>query len=89
MLDAAAGPLQHWERQGRLIRLRSRKWFFDRPREVPLRLVRGWQAFYEQQGALPLAEYLQMVATLNDGQIESVTNLANIKIGRASCRERV
>jgi hypothetical protein len=57
---------------GRLIRLRSRTWFLDRPREVPLRLVRRWKALFEQYGALPLDEYARMATTLTDAQFENL-----------------
>jgi hypothetical protein len=57
---------------GRLIRLRSRTWFLDRPREVPLRLVRRWKTLFEKYGALPLEEYARMAATLTDAQFENL-----------------
>jgi beta-lactamase regulating signal transducer with metallopeptidase domain len=78
LLDRYTSTTHRWDREGSLLRLRSRTWFLDRPREVPLRLVRRWEAIYERQGALPLPEYLEMVVGLNDGQIGSLTNLANI-----------
>jgi hypothetical protein len=41
LLNRAAGPTQRWNRQGRLVRMRSRSWFFLRRREVPLRRRRA------------------------------------------------
>jgi beta-lactamase regulating signal transducer with metallopeptidase domain len=72
LLDRMAGPRYRWQRHGPLLRLRSRNWFFDRPREIPLRLVRRWKALVEQHGALPLEEYLQSVVALSDNQLESL-----------------
>jgi hypothetical protein len=59
----------------RTIRLRSRTWFLDRPREIPQRLVRRWKTLFDTYGALPLAEYARMVSELNEAQLESVPNL--------------
>src|SRR5207248_671840 len=52
LLDRYAGFTHRWDHHGgggpsggagpRVIRLRSRTWFLQRPREVPLRLVRRW-----------------------------------------------
>jgi hypothetical protein len=75
ILDRAAGPYQQWERRGRLIRMRSRTWFFARPREVPLRLVRRWQTICRQQGALPIEEWIAMVGTLGESQLASLPDL--------------
>ena len=75
LLDRAAGPTHHWDHRGKLIRLRSRTWFLDRPREVPLRYVRRWKELIAQRGALPLDAYLELVTTLTDTQIESLDRL--------------
>jgi hypothetical protein len=64
-----------WERKGNLIRLRTLRWFVDRPREVPLRLVRRWTEVCRRQAALPLEEYLDEVAPLRDEQLQSLENL--------------
>jgi hypothetical protein len=58
----------------RLIRLRSRTWFLDRPREVPLRFVTRWRALQEQYAALPMDTYLEMAA-LRDEQLGSLSGL--------------
>jgi beta-lactamase regulating signal transducer with metallopeptidase domain len=70
LLDRMTAPRYHWERRGPLVRLRSRTWYFDRPREIPLRLVRRWVALEEQQGALPLEEYVRSLAPLRDDQLQ-------------------
>jgi hypothetical protein len=68
LLDRSAWYTHEWDRRGRLIRLRSRTWFFDRPREVPLRLVHRWKGIIDQHSELPLEEHVAMATTLNEGQ---------------------
>ena len=75
LLDRYAAPFYHWDHRDRLIRLRNREWFFDRPREVPQRLVRRWREMYDQYGGLPLEETLTAVTTLNDAQLQSADDL--------------
>jgi beta-lactamase regulating signal transducer with metallopeptidase domain len=70
LLDRMTAPRYHWERRGPVVRLRSRTWYFDRPREIPMRLVRRWIALAEQQGALPLEEYVRSLALLRDDQLQ-------------------
>jgi beta-lactamase regulating signal transducer with metallopeptidase domain len=71
LLDRLATSTHRWEKDGRVVRIRSRTWFFDRPREVPLRLVRRWKALSEKYGMLPLSECVAMANTLTDAQIET------------------
>jgi hypothetical protein len=75
VLQRVAAPSHHWDRRGNLVRLRSRTWSFDRPQEVPLRLVRRWQELCAQQGALPSEEW-QRVAALSDSQLSSLSQVA-------------
>jgi hypothetical protein len=75
LLDRSAWFTHRWERRGRLVRLRSRTWFFDRPREVPLRLVRRWKALIERFSELPLDEYLAIATTLNDDQLATADRI--------------
>src|SRR5205807_6045371 len=63
-----------WDRRGSLIRIRERKWYLDRPAEIPLRLVRRWVAVTDRLGALPLAEFASAAATLSDAQIGLLYN---------------
>jgi hypothetical protein len=72
---SAATPTHRWDRRGNLIRLRSRTWFLDRPKEIPLRLVRHWKELTDQHGTLPLETYLEMARTLTDLQMENVGNV--------------
>lgn len=76
LLDRLAGPTHRWDHEANIIRLRSRTWFFDRPREVPLRLVRHWKEVGERQGPLPLEEYVQMATALTDAQLETLDEVA-------------
>jgi hypothetical protein len=64
-----------WERRGNLIRMRSRTWFVDRPREIPLRLTRGWQRLLEERGSLPLETFIEMATALTDAQLENLYNV--------------
>jgi hypothetical protein len=75
LLDRLARPVYHWDWRGPLIRLRSRRWFLDRPREVPLRLVRRWRALLAQHASLPLETYLEVAAVLRDEQLASLGEL--------------
>src|SRR2546428_795108 len=72
VLSRAANPTHRWDRRGNLIRLRSRTWFLDRPKEVPLRLVRHWKELTDQHGALPLETYEEMARSLTDLQMENL-----------------
>jgi hypothetical protein len=56
------------DRSGNLVRLRSRQWFLERPREIPLRLVRGWQASWDRKGGLSLDEYAEIARGLTEAQ---------------------
>jgi hypothetical protein len=73
LLDRCAGRAHQWDRRGSLIRLRSRTWFFDRPREVPMRMLRRWQQLCEQRGALTLDAYGEMAVTLSDAQLAGLS----------------
>jgi hypothetical protein len=76
LADVLVESLQHmqcaaptWDRHGDLIRLRSRMWFLDRPREVPLGVVRRWKAARDRHGALRLDDYVQIATSLTDDQL--------------------
>jgi hypothetical protein len=66
--DGQTGP---W-----LIRMRSRSWPMDRPKEFPIRLLNRWRALIEQHGALPIEEYVMMATSLRDGQQDIVQSHA-------------
>jgi hypothetical protein len=88
LLDRVVRNGQQWDLAGLgdpagsgppwVIRMRSRTWFLDRPKELPLRLVDRWKTLVEQQGALPLEEYVQMATTLNEGQLDIVAALVRV-----------
>jgi hypothetical protein len=75
LLSGFAKPTHRWDHQGNLIRLRSRTWFLDRPKEIPLRFARRWKELTDQHGALPLETYLEMANSFTDLQME---NLAHV-----------
>lgn len=61
-----------WDRNDRLVLLRDRTWFFDRPKEIPMRLVARWDRMFEEQGCLTLDEYATGIASLTDDQWDSI-----------------
>jgi hypothetical protein len=71
LLDRLAGDRHVWDHRGRLVRFRYRAWPFARPQEVPMRLLRHWQALLDRDGALPLEEWLSMT-TLTDLQLDTL-----------------
>jgi hypothetical protein len=75
LLDQWVSYAYTWDRREKLIRLRSRTWYFDRPREIPLRLARRWQALYERDGGLSLDEYAASVAALPEAQSEGLRDV--------------
>jgi hypothetical protein len=76
LLDRLAGRHYRWDRREKLVRLRSRTWFFDRPREIPLRVVLGWKELCTRHGALPLEEYAGSVVRLTEDQLQSLGDLS-------------
>lgn len=76
LLARWASASHQWDRQGSLVRLRSRSWHLDRPREVPLRLLRRWQRLCDVYGALPLSEWSASVAGLRESQLEGLAEVA-------------
>jgi hypothetical protein len=74
------GPRCDWDRSGSLIRIRDRRWFVDRPREIPLRTVRRWAALQERLGALPLEEFVLAATTLTDLQVDTLEGLFNTEV---------
>ena len=65
-------PSHTWERDEQIIRLRSRTWFLDRQREIPVRYGRRWQSVLDQQAALSIDEYAAMAVTLKDAQLRQL-----------------
>jgi hypothetical protein len=70
LLDRLAAGTHRWENRGSMALVRSRTWFFDRPREIPLRFVRRWKELGDRYGLLPLEECIAMANTLPDIQLE-------------------
>jgi hypothetical protein len=76
VLERYAGSSHRWEFREKVALLRSRTWFLDRVCEVPLRLVRRWEALCEREGTLTLDAWAELAATLSDGQLASLSGLA-------------
>lgn len=57
-----------WDRDDKLVLLRDRTWFMDRPKEVPARLITRWNKLFTERGGLPIDEYVDGVAALTDDQ---------------------
>jgi hypothetical protein len=78
LLARLMSPTQRWDRRDRLVRLRSRTWFMERPCEVPLRLVRQWKNRAARDGALSLDTFATCAAALSDGQIDFLNYLIEV-----------
>jgi hypothetical protein len=72
VLDGLTGVYYNWDRRGSLVRIRHRRWFLVRPREIPLRTVRRWTSLFDRLGALPLKEFVLSATTLTDLQLEGL-----------------
>ncbi len=72
VLDKLAGTGRRWERDGDLIRFKSKTWAHDRRAEIPARLVREWQATREKQGGFTIDQLARMALLLRDEQLESL-----------------
>jgi hypothetical protein len=70
-LDMACGPTHRWDHQGRVIRVRSRKWFMDRFKEIPERLLRRWKDQLTRQGAFTRDTWAE-IASLRDAQLRDL-----------------
>jgi hypothetical protein len=72
VLDQLAGMGRQWERDGDLIRLKSRTWAQDRRGEIPQRLMQRWEALRKQQGGLTLDNLAEIAGALRDTQVETL-----------------
>jgi hypothetical protein len=75
LLDRITEHGYRWDRKGDLIRIRDRAWFFARPRSVPIRMIRHWNALLAGGSDPPLAEYAATAAALTDDQLEQLPGL--------------
>jgi hypothetical protein len=57
-----------------VIRIRSRTWFMQRPREIPERLLQRWKQETTRQGALTLDTWLE-IGALRDAQLQHLPEL--------------
>jgi hypothetical protein len=72
VLDQMAGITRTWEREGDVIRLRSKSWAHDRRGEIPARYMRRWMANREKKGGFTLDDLAEMASLLRDEQIDSL-----------------
>ena len=72
ILDDMAGTSRRWERDGDLIRFRSRTWAHDRRAEIPTRYMRRWLALREKQGIFTLDDVAEIAMLLRDEQVDSL-----------------
>jgi hypothetical protein len=70
LLDEVARSLRYaWSKEDGVLRLRDRRFFTDRPAEVPERLLEPWRAALKTRGAPTLDELGSVAATLSDPQL--------------------
>jgi hypothetical protein len=75
VLSQLGGNYYRWDRHDDLVLLRSRSWFYDRPREIPLRLTRRWDQLLRQFGRLPMRDYFEAVWALSEDQFDCLNEL--------------
>ncbi|MGV3720737.1 MAG: hypothetical protein ACO1SX_07480, partial [Actinomycetota bacterium] len=61
-----------WEKKGRLITLRSRRYYRDRPAEAPSRIVNAFRDQVLRENALSLDSLASLCAALPDPQVRSM-----------------
>jgi hypothetical protein len=67
-----AGTSRDWERDGLVIRMRSKTWAHDRRSEIPTRHMRRWLAEREKVGGFTLDAVAEIATLLRDEQVESL-----------------
>ena len=72
VLDTVCGMTRDWERDGEVIRLRSRTWAHDRRGEIPVRYMRKWLETRTRKGGFALEDLAEIAAMLRDEQVESL-----------------
>ncbi|MFN3648874.1 MAG: hypothetical protein ACK47B_04760 [Armatimonadota bacterium] len=72
VLDQMAGSTRRWERDGSVIRLRSRTWAHDRRGEIPSRYMKRWLEVREAKDGFTLEDLAEIAAMLRDEQVESL-----------------
>ncbi|MFN3650747.1 MAG: hypothetical protein ACK47B_14320 [Armatimonadota bacterium] len=76
VLDAIAHDLGYeWSKEGKLLILRSSTWFYDRPMEVPARILTPWWERVLAAGAVRLDDLAQFAAALTDAQASGLDTL--------------
>ena len=73
VLQKVAEELDYtWEKRGKLLLLRDRRFYRDRPAEVPDRIVKPFRERVLRAGTLELDELAGLAAALNDTQVRSL-----------------
>ncbi|HTE17037.1 MAG TPA: hypothetical protein VK689_01505, partial [Armatimonadota bacterium] len=72
VLDGLAGVTRTWERDGEVIRFRSRTWAHDRRSEIPARYMTRWLTARTRKGGFALEDLAEIAAMLRDEQVESL-----------------
>lgn len=72
VLDALASGTRRWELIDGIVRMKSRTWAHDRRAEIPIRLIKQWNATREKQGGFTLDNLAEIALTLRDPQLESL-----------------
>lgn len=72
LLDEMAGTSRRWERDGDVIRLRSRTWAHDRRAEIPTRYMQRWLALRQKQEGFTLDDVAEIASLLRDEQVDSL-----------------
>jgi hypothetical protein len=72
LVQEFAGAGHTWACDGKWLSLRSRTWYFDRQREIPLRITREWQSTVRSQGALSLDACSRLAGTLSTAQFRTL-----------------
>jgi hypothetical protein len=76
VLDLLAGDTRTWERDGNIIRLRSRTWAHDRRAEIPVRSMQRWLVLRTQKGGFSLDDVAEIATALRDEQVDSLVRSA-------------
>jgi hypothetical protein len=73
VLDILAEELDYtWEKRGKLLLLRDRRFYRDRPAEVPDRIIKPFRETVLRAGSLGIDELAGFTAALSDTQVRSM-----------------
>jgi hypothetical protein len=79
LLEHVIGTLDYdVVKDGKVLLLRSRRWYFDRPAEVPAGVLKPWASRVRKVGAPRLDDLAQLAAALSDLQAQGMTEYWSI-----------